>query len=36
VETTDHPDGTIIEVFQDGYLYHGRVLRPSIVRVAVH
>jgi molecular chaperone GrpE len=35
VETTEHPDGTIVEVLQDGYLFHGRVLRPSIVRVAV-
>jgi len=36
VETREHPDGAILEVFQDGYLFHGRVLRPSIVRVAVH
>jgi molecular chaperone GrpE len=35
VETTEHPDGTIVEVLQDGYTFHGRVLRPSIVRVAV-
>jgi molecular chaperone GrpE len=35
-ETTDHPDGTVLEVFQPGYLYHGRVLRPAMVRVAVH
>jgi molecular chaperone GrpE len=35
VETTEHPDGTIVEILQDGYLFHGRVLRPSIVRVAV-
>jgi molecular chaperone GrpE len=35
VETDDHPDGTVLEVLQDGYTYHGRVLRPSIVRVAV-
>ena len=35
-ETTDHPDGTILEVFQPGYVYHGRVLRPAMVRVAVH
>lgn len=34
-ETTEHPDGTILEVFQPGYLYHGRVLRPAMVRVAV-
>jgi len=35
-ETTDHPDGTVLEVFQPGYVYHGRVLRPAMVRVAVH
>ena len=34
-------DGTIrtalfLNVFQDGYMFHGRVLRPAIVRVAVH
>lgn len=36
VETTDHPDGTILAVFQPGYEFHGRVLRPALVRVAVH
>jgi molecular chaperone GrpE len=36
VETSEYPDGSILEVFQEGYLYHGRVLRPSIVRVAVN
>ena len=35
-ETTEHPDGTILEVFQPGYAFHGRVLRPAMVRVAVH
>ena len=35
VETAEHPDGTVVEVLQDGYMFHGRVLRPSIVRVAV-
>ena len=35
-ETTDHEDGTILQVFQPGYLFHGRVLRPALVRVAVH
>ena len=35
-ETTDHADGTILQVFQPGYLFHGRVLRPALVRVAVH
>lgn len=36
VETTDHADGSIVEVYQPGYVYHGRVLRPAMVRVAVH
>jgi molecular chaperone GrpE len=35
-ETNEHEDGTILEVFQPGYVYHGRVLRPAMVRVAVH
>jgi molecular chaperone GrpE len=36
LETTQHHDGAILEVFQPGYVYHGRVLRPAMVRVAVH
>jgi molecular chaperone GrpE len=35
-ETTEHEDGTILQVFQPGYLFHGRVLRPAMVRVAVN
>jgi len=35
-ETKEHPDGTVLEVYQPGYVYHGRVLRPAMVRVAVH
>lgn len=35
VETHEHPDGTVLEVVQEGYLFDGRVLRPSLVRVAV-
>jgi molecular chaperone GrpE len=35
-ETTEHADGTILTVFQPGYEFHGRVLRPALVRVAVH
>jgi molecular chaperone GrpE len=35
-ETSDHEDGTILQVFQPGYIFHGRVLRPAMVRVAVH
>jgi molecular chaperone GrpE len=36
LESTKHHDGTILEVFQPGYVFHGRVLRPAMVRVAVH
>jgi len=35
-ETTEETDGTILQVFQPGYVFHGRVLRPAMVRVAVH
>jgi molecular chaperone GrpE len=35
-ETTEHADGAILEVFQPAYIYNGRVLRPAMVRVAVH
>jgi molecular chaperone GrpE len=35
-ETAQHEDGTILQVFQPGYVFHGRVLRPAMVRVAVH
>jgi molecular chaperone GrpE len=35
-ETTKHPDNTVLEVYQPGYVFHGRVLRPAMVRVAVH
>jgi len=35
-ETTEKDDGTILQVFQPGYMFHGRVLRPAMVRVAVH
>jgi molecular chaperone GrpE len=36
LESMDFPDGFIVAVFQDGYMFHGRVLRPAIVRVAVN
>jgi molecular chaperone GrpE len=36
LESEEFPDGFIVAVFQDGYTFHGRVLRPAIVRVAVH
>jgi molecular chaperone GrpE len=35
LETTEHEDGTIVQTFQPGYVFHGRVLRPAMVRVAV-
>ena len=35
-ESTDKPDGTVLQVFQPGYVFGGRVLRPAMVRVAVH
>ena len=35
-ETGDKDEGTILQVFQPGYVFHGRVLRPAMVRVAVH
>src|SRR5262249_24472249 len=35
-ETAEHADGVILEVFQPAYVFHGRVLRPAMVRVAVH
>jgi molecular chaperone GrpE len=35
-ESTEQADGTILQVFQPGYVFHGRVLRPAMVRVAVH
>lgn len=36
LESEEFPDGFIVHVFQDGYTFHGRVLRPAIVRVAVN
>jgi molecular chaperone GrpE len=35
-ETVQQEDGTILQVFQPGYVFHGRILRPAMVRVAVH
>jgi molecular chaperone GrpE len=35
-ETNEHEDGTVLQVFQPGYVFHGRALRPAMVRVAVH
>jgi molecular chaperone GrpE len=36
IETAEYEDGTILQVFDPGYLFHGRVLRPARVRVAVN
>lgn len=36
VETKDHPDETILEEYQRGYYYKGRLLRPAMVKVAVN
>jgi molecular chaperone GrpE len=36
VESTDHPDGTVLDVLMPGYLFHGKALRPAAVRVAVY
>jgi molecular chaperone GrpE len=34
VETSEHADGVVIDELQPGYLFHERVLRPAMVRVA--
>lgn len=34
VQTTEQTDGTVIDELQPGYVFHGRVLRPAMVRVA--
>ncbi len=33
-ETPDVPEGTIVDVYQQGYLLHNRLLRPSLVTLA--
>lgn len=35
VETTDHEDHTILEEYQRGYNFKGKLLRPAMVKVAV-
>jgi molecular chaperone GrpE len=35
VETADAPDHTILDEFQRGYRFKGRLLRPAMVKVAV-
>lgn len=34
VETDEFPDGTVTEEIQKGYLLHGKVIRPALVKVA--
>jgi molecular chaperone GrpE len=34
VESDEYPEGTVVEVLQDGFSFHGRILRPSMVRVS--
>ena len=34
VHTTEHSEGTVVDELQPGYVFHGRVLRPAMVRVA--
>lgn len=36
VETNEHPDQTILEEYQQGYYYKGRLVRPALVKVAVN
>ncbi len=36
VDTKDHPDQTILEEYQRGYQFKGRLLRPAMVKVAVN
>ena len=34
VETTDHPNGTVMDEYQRGYYLHDRLIRPAMVVVA--
>jgi len=36
VNSPDHPDQTILEEYQRGYYFKGRLLRPAMVKVAVN
>ena len=36
VDTKDHPDQTILDQYQKGYYFKGRLLRPAMVKVAVN
>ena len=33
---SDYPDGTVVGVLQAGYMFHGKVLRPAMVRVTAN
>ncbi len=33
-ETEEHPEGTVVKVYQKGYKLHDRVIRPALVAVA--
>lgn len=35
IESSDHEEGTIVQEYQRGYRFKGRLLRPSMVQVAV-
>ena len=35
VETSEHPEGTVVEVLQKGYWFKDRLLRPSMVSVSL-
>jgi molecular chaperone GrpE len=34
VQTNDYPEGIIVEEFKKGYMFHGKVIRPSVVSIA--
>jgi molecular chaperone GrpE len=36
VDTDEYPDDTVLEELQAGYTFHGKVLRPAMVRVAAN
>jgi molecular chaperone GrpE len=35
VETDEYPDHTILDEYQRGYYFKGRLLRPAMVKVAI-
>jgi len=34
IASAEHSEGTVLEEMQPGYMFHGRVLRPAMVRVS--